>query len=563
MIVLGVQRGHDAGICLMKDGRILCVVEAERVHKIKHADGPGTIPEAARIGFEHAGVDPADVDGIVIADSFRDRVEFALPRLCGDMHSSKLLAAVGCCKALNEISDLGISGIPADTPVLAACHHACHAAGAAYMSGYKNALVYVYDGWGVCAATVAYSYRDGELLRIGSSVDKIGIGWRYELLAHFAVEINSSNTKRYDYAGKLMGLASIAKPDPAAVPHLKSWLRMDYDDYKSSWDEADKIWFPGLVNDEGFVRNSTSVCDPGFQTLLASLQEAMNQVVCEEVTELSREIGTCDVILAGGCALNIITNDATERLDWVNRLFVPPNANDGGLAMGAAVIGSAYGLESPLHFPNVPLERKRNPFKGPNLIGKPRQGSTDNASSATQRAALDRVVAALGSGGVVGFVQGRMEIGPRALGHRSLLADATHPDMRAIIGSKIKQREWWRPFAPVARSIDAEEYFEIRQLCPYMLRTVLVRESWREKLKPIVHYDNTARLQVLESEASDPALWYVLSELKRLRGVGVCLNTSMNLSGNPIVNSYSEIYYFLESTGVDFVYVDGELLERS
>ncbi len=562
MIVLGLQRGHDAGACLMRDGHVLCAVEAERVHRIKHADGPGTIPQCAQLPFDQCGVRPEDIDGIVISDSFRDRIEVALPHICPDLHSTKLLGSIGTYGALAEVSDIGIADIPKDTPVLAACHHACHAAGAIYMSDFDNALVYVYDGWGVCAATAAYIYREGKLLRIEDSVDKLLIGWRYELLASFIVEINDANTKKYDFAGKLMGLNSLGTPCAEAIAHMKSWLRMGFDEYQTTWNAAGKVWFAGLVNEEGFSLDSTSAHDPAFQSLLASLQVAMNEVVCEEIAELRARFDTRNVIVTGGCALNIMTNDAVEALDGIDQVFIPPNANDGGLAMGAAVICSAYGMERELHFPGIARREKRDPFKGPFLIGSAGSGAEPDMADATQLAVLDQVAEALCSGGIVGFVQGRIEVGPRALGHRSLLADATSADMRDVINKKIKLREWWRPFAPVVRGEDADDYFITSNPCPYMLRTAEVREEWRDALKPVVHFDNSARLQVLEDEESDPALWYVLSELKRHTGIGVCLNTSLNIGGRPILNSREEIFEFLENTAVDFMYVDGEILTR-
>ncbi len=563
MSVIGIQRGHDAGLCLMRGGKVEIAVEAERVHRIKHADGPGTIPEAARIAFRQTALSAKGVDAVVIADSFRDRIEHALAPLTADMHEPGLLAPLGHYGAIREISDIGIAGIPADTPVLAACHHACHAAGAIYMSGYDDALVYAYDGWGVCAASVAYLYRDGRLTRLEDSVDRILIGWRYDLLAQFLAEINERNTRKYDYSGKLMGLSAYGTPRPEAVRRLKSWLRRDYEDYKSSWSDSEKSWFPGLINEAGFTRDSSHARDPDFQTLLASLQLAMNQVVCEEVKSLAGQHQCRNVIVTGGCALNIVANDALGELPGVERLFVPPNANDAGLAMGAAVIGAAYGEDSPLHFPHISRRERRSPFKGPHLLGRPSKSRRFKTTRPPGRAALDRVVEALMSGGMAGFVQGRMEIGPRALGHRSLLADAAAPDMRETLNRRIKQREWWRPFAPVVRSVDAERYFEITRPCPYMLRTALIRAPWRDRLPAVAHVDHTARLQVLEDEAADPALWYVLSELERRRGIGVCLNTSLNLGGAPILNSHAEIHRFLDRTELQFVYVDGAIIERA
>lgn len=565
MLVLGVHRGHDAGVCLFDSGRIVCVVEAERIFRIKHADGPGTIAECARVAFQEAGIQPHQVQKVVIADSYRDKIEANLHGMPEALHHPDLLGPLGTVDTLTHIGggDLGIVGLRGDVPVFAACHHACHAAAAVYMSGYEESLVYVYDGYGTCCGTVGYKYWNGKLQRLPESVDKLLVGWRYQLPGYFLRDIDKSKTKIYDFAGKLMGLSAFGKARPDVVLALKDWLHQGYENYHQSWDASSNWWFPGLVNKQGFKTDMATAQDPDFCCLLASLQAAVNEAVTEEVAVLASQHGLTRIVLTGGCALNILANDALERHPDIDSLFVPPNAGDAGLAMGAAVIGGASDGTA-LHFPAIAVPEKRSPYKGPHLL-------RDNALTILQEhardeqrdrtATLDQVVGKLRDGGIVGFVKGPLEIGPRALGHRSLLADATRADMRELLNTKIKKREWWRPFGPVARSIDASEYFEFHDGCPYMLRSVTVRNEWRERLVPVTHVDGSARLQVITDESTHPELWYILSQLKELTGVGVCLNTSLNLGGLPIMNSGQEIADFLRSTGVDLMYVDGMIIK--
>ena len=556
MIVLGISRGHDAGACLMRDGQILCVVEAERVHQIKHCDGPGSIPESVRVALENSGVSADQIDRVVIADSYRDNIELSHPALVPQLHSEGLMASVGTANRLLHLGggDLGIRDLRPSTPVFATCHHACHAAGAVYMSGFERCLSLVYDGYGICCGTIFYHYDGRNLARVEASVDRMLVGWRYQMFAQFVREIDKEKTAVYDFAGKIMGLNAYGNPDKSVVAFLKGWLREDKAHYDLTWDTTSSYWFPGLVNERGFGRNQSSVLDPDYLCLLASLQIAIDEVVCEEIAAELTESDSGNLVLSGGCAFNILTNDAVAGMSMIKSSFIPPNAGDVGLAMGAAIIGSQT-KESGLHFPNVSAVEKRSPYKGPFLLGRRLEG--DGLNEAT----IERIVKSLSEGGIVGFVKDRMEIGPRALGHRSLLADATHSDMREIINQRIKGREWWRPFAPVARSVDADEYFEIKVADPYMLHSAIVRPEWRDRLRPVTHKDFSARLQVLADEAAHPELWAILTELKRRTGVGVCLNTSLNIGGYPIMNSLSEIQQFLSEKDVDFIYVDGAILE--
>jgi carbamoyltransferase len=288
--------------------------------------------------------------------------------------------------------------------------------------------------------------------------------------------------------------------------------------------------------------------------LLASLQTAMDEAVCEDVADIVARHETRRVVVAGGCAYNILTNVALEKALPNTEVFVPPNAGDCGLAMGAAVIGSAQDAGG-LHAPQVALRDKRNPYKGLPLSGWTRPPTYNREN-------LDAVAAKLAAGGIVGLVKGRSEIGPRALGARSLLADATHPEMREILNRRVKKREWWRPFAPVARALDAHVYFDFDFEDHYMLRSATVREEWRSRLAPVTHADNSARLQVLPDEPFNPELWYILTKLQETTGIGVCLNTSLNLGGRPIVNSLEEIHDLMRSQDIDFFYVEGEIVAR-
>jgi carbamoyltransferase len=235
--------------------------------------------------------------------------------------------------------------------------------------------------------------------------------------------------------------------------------------------------------------------------------------------------------------------------------------------MGAAVLAMRAMTGAQLHRPELTTRERRDPYSGARLLDDPAEADLPpgvtrtelDCSSQQQRAELARRLIA---GEIVGIVAGRSEIGPRALGNRSILAHASFPEMKDVINHKIKHREWWRPFAPVCRLVDAPVYFESQSPSRYMLMNDVVVEEWRGELAAITHADGTARVQVLENRDDNVLLWDLLTEIAALGAIPVLLNTSFNLGGKPLANTTAEAIELLANSRMDAVIVEKFIFEK-
>jgi len=571
MIVLGVHFEHDAGATLMKDGRIIINVDAERITGVKHAQGVPAVQLAVQAAFSQSGLRPEEVSAIAYSDLFvtEPRLLDRRTEIQAHTHGPDLVYSLGglANSGITHLLPAGTANFRPDTPVFLVCHSMSHAAGAAYMAGFAEACGLVFDAYGTCCGMMGYSYRGGRLLRLDQWQDRYLLGAGYHRIGIISKEIKGTN--HLDVAGKVMGLQAYGQP-------IAEWVKYFQENYFSSSAQdgyqdylrmrtatrfcADL--FPG-----GLTAGSRSVHESEYCNLVASMQQAFTSVIVECVDRLTRETELSKVFLSGGCAMNIISNVAVAALPRVETLFVPPNCGDSGQAMGAAVLAMRAMTGAPLHRPEVTGRERRNPYTGAGLLDDPAVAdlppgvarSGFDGSSPLQRAEIARRLIA---GDIIGVVAGRSEIGPRALGNRSILAHASFPEMKDVINQKIKHREWWRPFAPVCRLIDAPTYFKMHAPSRYMLMNDVVVEQWRGDLAAITHADGTARVQVLESRDDNALLWDLLTEIAAQGAIPVLLNTSFNLGGKPLANTTAEAIELLAASRMDAVIVEQFVFEK-
>ena len=338
---------------------------------------------------------------------------------------------------------------------------------------------------------------------------EVPLGWRYQLFGMFVREIDSEKTDMLDLSGKVMGLNAYGVPTERDVRWFENWFKMDYPDYLLSFD-PNRNWFLELLGSRALNKDSVSARDQWFLNLVASMQEAFSRTICALAQQALVSTGSRSIVLSGGCALNVLTNSRVARLDTVERFFVQPNSGDGGLPLGAAAIGSSRLAGFPLHHPDAPLDARRNPYMGVSLVDDLPNDFLDGniecrAALASDRNSAKTISRLLLNNRIVALVTGTAEVGPRALGHRSILAIGGDPRMRDVL-NKVKCREWWRPFAPVCRAIDVERYFEGDLFSPYMLTAAIVRPEFRSALASASHEDGTARVQVLPHRTANPLL---------------------------------------------------------
>lgn len=580
MITLGLHFDHDAAATLMKDGEIAIIIEAERVTGIKHDQGLEAIQAAVAAAFAQTGIRADDVAAVAYSDLWDD---FYLPArldrredIQAATHGSRLAAELGRFDEIgfDRLIPADVARLRPDVPVFVTCHSMNHAAGAVYMSGFSEAAGLVIDGYGTCCGMMGYLYRGGVLSRLEPFRDRYLLGAGYHGIGNLAQEI--VDTDFLDIPGKLMGLHAYGQPVPAWVEYFReryfcSSAETGYEDYlfqevnRSNPQTTARFCaelFPG-----GLRVGTQTVGDATYRDLVSSMQEAFSQIVTNTIEEIVTETGARNVFLSGGCALNIIANAAVAALPEIASVFVPPNASDSGQAMGCAILAMHAVTGAPVHRPETSLGRRRDPYIGAALLDSPGEVTLPEGVSRCHFAwddAADRSLAArrLIAGQIIGVVSGASEIGPRALGNRSILALASFPEMKDIV-NKVKRREWWRPFAPVCRLCDAERYFVIHEPSRYMLFNNVVRDEWRDKLASITHQDGTARLQVLCGREDNPNLWDLLTQIANEGAIPVLLNTSFNLSRKPLVNSTIDALNLVTNSQMDAAIIGDWFFDKS
>jgi carbamoyltransferase len=294
-----------------------------------------------------------------------------------------------------------------------------------------------------------------------------------------------------------------------------------------------------------------------FADIAASVQRVLEDMLVEIARDLHRETGLSDLCLGGGVALNGVANARILAESGFDRLFVPPAPGDAGCALGAALYADR------IHFGNADRDVPDHPFWGPSVSGAElaRVALEDNqlVDELDERTLIERTADDLMSGSIVGWMEGALEFGPRALGHRSILAAPHDTEMRDRVNREIKYREQFRPFAPVVPIEAADRYFVLpsggARLARFMSGVFPVRPEWRDQLAAITHVDGTARVQALDREMA-PRLYSLLEEYGRRSGIPVLLNTSLNLAGEPIVNRTVEGYSTFLRCGIDVLIGD-------
>ncbi|MGZ5922073.1 MAG: carbamoyltransferase family protein, partial [Rhizomicrobium sp.] len=367
---------------------------------------------------------------------------------------------------------------------------------------------------------------------------------------------------------KVMGLASYGRPTMAdavrKVVHRTSdgafRLNLDYFDFHTS---AKRSFSTRFVDMFGPPRDPYEPIDlespdgQRFADIAASVQLVLEDILVDAARSLHQETGLPDLCLGGGVALNGVANHRILQESGFERIFVPPAPGDAGCALGAALYADR------IHFGNPDREFPDHPFWGPTVEtdGLARLAREDRLPAAEYDdiELIERVALDLAVGRIVGWMDGALELGPRALGHRSILAAPHAVEMRDRLNLDIKHREEFRPFAPVVPAEDADRYFELppggKRLARFMSGVFPVRPEWREKLAAITHVDGTARVQVLEPDMA-PRLYALLKAYGRVSGIPILLNTSFNLAGEPIVNRSVEGYLTFRRCGMDVLVAD-------
>jgi carbamoyltransferase len=547
--------GHDPALALVDEsGRVAFAEATERYLQDKRAwgaapDHVGHLESAlAAVGF-----DPA-ADELVVASSWA-RVKANLPVRVSNalLPASDGLWLRGLQAHAVEAAGASLLrlGLATEQPeVLRFDHHACHAAAACYSAPFADGLCLVIDGEGEVGAASLYRVRAGRAERLWRSWGPGSLGTFYAWLTG-----QCGFDWRAGEEWKVMGLAAFGMPDPMLTEALQAMLTIDKG--RPQLGSADAI-ARAVRAAAAYRRNAGDPAEKGAD-LAASGQLAYAMLV-DQMLAACVPLGETNLILTGGCALNSSHNGTIRGRFGFERVHVPPAPADDGNAIGAALL--AWRQAHPAAA--MPFART-SPFLGTAIprraidLAAQAQGLASVTQSAQPAALLAKRLAA---GSIIGVMRGAAEFGPRALGHRSILADPRPRDMKERINNRVKGRETYRPFAPVIAATQTHDWFDRAQPSPYMGFTLPWQAEKRDRVPAVVHHDGTGRLQTVDKE-SNPWMAELLSAFERETGVPIVLNTSFNVMGKPIVHTVQDAMAVLATTGLDGVLLDDVLIEKS
>src|SRR2546426_10490866 len=554
-----ISQGHDSAAALLVDGAVVAAVAEERINRRKHT---GAFPRGAiACCLAEAGVTMDQIDEL--AHGFDYAPYAAIYAL--DPGSHDLYRDVYSREALLALVARDFPDFPAER-VHHVSHHLAHAASAYYTSGWDECLVVVIDGMGEAHSVSVYCARDGRLDLIFQVAAQDSIGILYSLVTlHLGFDFNADEYK-------IMGLAPYGDPErfrpffEEAVELLPGGgVRIPLVRATRTREERDHYSASRRLLSERLVRPRAPDEEIGdvHRDVAAALQGCLDRVMlhlgrgCAERTSQRR------LALAGGVALNCTANGRLLCSGSFDEIYIQPAAGDDGVALGAALYrAAAVGDVRNVRFPV--------PFLGPGYDGADVDAAlaafadrVDVVRFPTLAETCGRAARLIADGRVVAWYRGRLEFGPRALGHRSILADPGHPGMRDRINAMVKMREAFRPFAPAVSVEEAPRWFEVAPgtELPFMIMTVDVRPEHRTALPAITHVNGSARLQTV-SARDNGEFHALLQAVGRATGREMVLNTSFNVKGQPIVNTPREALETFLGTGIEYLFLENVLVSR-
>ncbi|GIF87664.1 carbamoyltransferase C-terminal domain-containing protein [Catellatospora chokoriensis] len=514
MRILSLYFGHDSSACLLEDGRAVAVIEKERTTRIRHDSGRMDLESL----LDQYGWRAEDIDCVAINPLIREGGSDSCDGwdLTGSSYRSRpdyLQRGLRCApEARFSRHDIRLLG--RTYPCVSVDHHLGHIATGYYTSPFEAATVLSADGGGD-ARTVAAARGEGH------RIVEIEYGWGN---THPAGELNIGSLwgsigqyylgyGRLEGAGKLMGLAPYGRARPELV--------------QAMWEAAHSA--PRSPLPEALMANKVlDATDPTAQDLAASVQAFTTDAYLRAAERLARVFGDDYLVSTGGCGMNCVANTALHTSGLFRDTWVPAQPSDCGLALGQALFTWHHVMDQ------TRQPRAWSPYLGADV------GGADDPSIAS--AAVEHLL----QGRTVGVCVGQAENGPRALGHRSILADPRIPEIRARINNSVKHREWYRPLAPMVLEEDFARYFAPDVPSRYMS---YVTQVTSDRLPGITHVDGSTRPQVISREDQGmPRL--LLEEWKRRSGIGVLLNTSFN-SQEPVVDTVEQAYATWQRTALD------------
>ena len=594
MRILGISAWyHDSAACLVEDGRIVAAAQEERFTRRKH--DPGFPGNAIAYCLAEAGISPEQLDNIVFYEKpflkFERLVETYLafaPRGFRSFAAAmplwvkeKLFQKTMLRQELEQLFGKG----DWQRRLMFCEHHLSHAASAFYPSPFERAAVLTLDAVGEWATT-SWAIGEGSDLRIEREIHfPHSLGLLYSAFTYYCgFKVNSGEYK-------LMGLAPYGEPRYAGLIRDKlidlredGSFRLDlsFFDYCTGLRMTNRR-FDALFG--GKPRQPESALTQREMDLAASVQAVTEEAVLKLGRTIARESGAGNLCLAGGVALNCVANGVLLREGLFENIWIQPAAGDAGGALGAALAACHIAHGEPRHVA-AGRDAMQGAFLGPSFAPPEVRAALDSAGARYEELdeaeIVERTAQALAEGQAVGWMQGRMEFGPRALGARSILADPRLPSVQKQLNLKIKFREGFRPFAPSVLREQLEDWFELDVDSPYMMLVADVAadrllplgaaeqaltgldklKAVRSQVPAVTHVDNSARIQTVHRE-TNPLYHRLIGRFAELTGCPVLVNTSFNVRGEPIVCTPSDAFRCFMATDLDLLVIGNCLLQKA
>jgi len=565
MNILGLNAFHgDSSAALLGDGKLVLALAEERLNRVKHWAGLPLL--VARMCLQ--GTQP---DHIAISRDPRAHLREKLLRTAMRPHrwldlTSRAVNSVRIARVGDVLAAAGI--VPREASVHFVEHHRAHLASAFFASAFEKAAVISIDGFGDFSS-VMWGVGKGNRIDVRGSVSfPHSLGIFYTAFTQFL------GFPKYGDEYKMMGMSAYGEPRFAeqvrrVVRTDKDQCRLNLKYFIHHSKGVDMTWQGGepilgavfshkMAKEFGDPRTPRSEIGQRHMDLAASVQLVLEENYFALLNFVQKQTGDTAVCLAGGVALNCVANGMIFERTNFRDAYVQPAAHDAGTSIGAALYVQHQELKLPRCF------EMRHVYYGPeysdNEILCDLEAAGCKYHKLTEEDLIDRTVQAIAQGKIVGWFQGRMEFGPRALGNRSILADPRRKDMKEILNSRIKYREPFRPFCPSILAERLGEYFETDYPSPFMVMAYKIKPHQRERIPAVTHGDGTGRLQTVDRELN-PLYWKLIHKFEEVTGVPVLLNTSFN-ENEPIVQTPAQAIHCFLRTRMDVLSIGGFALHK-
>ncbi len=567
MYILGLTTLGDSAASLIRDGELIAAVEEERFSRVKHHSGfpykaiqfcldqAGiTLKDVAHVGhywkpwiLRHKAMQAAK-SALISREMFKARADRGVAQV-----SDSYLGMFRHPKRLRE--HFGSSNFKFHYLE----HHQTHAASAFFVSPFDSAAVLTWDGTGEDTTTL-FSRGAGNKIEV---LDRIklphSLGQFYSAVTNY---IGFDMFKGDEW--KVMGLAAYGEPKYYDFFREKVLTTNGRGDFRFNIKVLDHhlakhYQFPdAIVKELGPHRKIGEELTQHHWDVASSAQKALEDTAIYLVKRIKEMTGEENLCMAGGVAFNSVMNGRIFHETPFKRFYVQPAAGDAGCSLGAAMMVWHQKLGNPRKF------EMKHAYWGPGFSNEECRADLDDAGlnyeTISDEILLPRVAKLISEGAIVGWFNGRMELGPRALGARSFLADPRRADMREILNHKVKLREWFRPLAPSMLEENGTEVFGVEHHDPFMITVIEVSEEYKAKIPAVVHVDGTARPQMVSRE-TNPRYWQLINEFKKLTGIPMLLNTSFNVQ-EPIVCTPQDAINTFRNSNFDALVLENNLVLR-